>query len=181
DLVESPAPNHDIRGLARARDRLPVPVSEHVYSYRWALELIAAEAVDVFNVSVIAIGGITAARRIFAIAEAAERQCLVGTTQELSIGTAAAVHVGAAMPTVTVPSDPAGPMLYTADVVRDPVRYLDGVLQLPDGPGLGMELDSDRLAACAGPLTWAGTDAGGAVDRSPPVSTPSATSAPAAS
>ncbi|MEH0934156.1 mandelate racemase/muconate lactonizing enzyme family protein, partial [Micromonospora psammae] len=134
DLVESPAPHHDLRGLAYARDRLPVPVSEHVYGFRWALDLAAADAVDVFNVSVIAIGGITPARRVFAIAEAAGKSCLVGTTQELSIGTAAAAHVAMATPSVTLPSDPVGPLLYTRDVVREPVSYVGGRLRVPDGP-----------------------------------------------
>ncbi|WP_103340791.1 mandelate racemase/muconate lactonizing enzyme family protein [Amycolatopsis sp. CA-126428] len=165
DLIEAPAPNHDIRGLGYARSRLPVPISEHVYGNRWALELVAADAVDVFNVSVIAIGGITPARRIFAIAEAAEKTCLVGTTQELSIGTAAAAHVAMAMPAVTLPSDPVGPLLYTRDVVRDPVRYDHGRLRVPDGPGLGMQLDPDLVAAAAGALTWRHTTADAVVDR----------------
>lgn len=166
DLVESPAPARDLRGLAEARRRLPMPVSEHVYAYRWAMDLIEAGAVDVFNVSVIAIGGISPARKLFAIAEAAGIPCLVGTTQELSIGTAAAAHVAAAMPAVTLPSDPVGPLLYTRDVVHTPVSYVDGDLLLPDGPGLGMSIDPDRLAACAGPLTWAETTADAAVHRS---------------
>lgn len=165
DLVEAPAPNHDVRGLVYARNRLHVPISEHVYSNRWALELVAADAVDVFNVSVIAIGGITPARRIFAIAEAAEKTCLIGTTQELSIGTAAAAHVAMAMPTATLPSDPVGPLLYTRDVVRDPVSYDKGRLRVPEGHGLGMELDPDLLAASAGPLTWRHTTADAVVDR----------------
>ncbi|TDD69830.1 hypothetical protein E1262_11155 [Jiangella aurantiaca] len=165
DLVEAPAPARDIRGLAMARQQLPVPVSEHVYSYRWALDLVAADAVDVFNVSVIAIGGITPVRRIFAIAEAAGTPCLIGTTQELSIGTAAAAHVAMAMPAAVLPGDPVGPLLYTADVVRRPVTYVDGHLTLPEGPGLGMEVDPERLAAIEGPLTWAHTSATAATDR----------------
>lgn len=167
DLVEAPAPDHDARGLAQVRQHIAQPVSEHTYSYRWALELVEADAVDVFNVSVIAIGGITAARKILAIAEAAGKQCLIGTTQELSIGTAAAAHLGAASPLVTQPSDPVGPLLYTADVVVEPVRYTGGVLELPNGPGLGMQLDPQRLANCAGPLTWAATSEQDTVDRAP--------------
>lgn len=166
DMVEAPARNHDIRGLAFAKDRLPVPVSEHVYGNRWALDLVAADAVDVFNVSVIAIGGITPARRIFAIAEAAEKTCLVGTTQELSVGTAAAAHVAMAMQSVKLPSDPVGPLLYTTDVVTDPVRYENGHLKVPEGPGLGMSLNPDRLNACASPLTWAHNSRQQVEDRS---------------
>ncbi|MFJ7059657.1 mandelate racemase/muconate lactonizing enzyme family protein [Streptomyces microflavus] len=165
ELIESPAPHHDIRGLVQARDRLAVPISEHVYSFRWALDLVAADAVDVFNVSVIAIGGITPARRIFAIADAAGKACLVGTTQELSIGTAAAAHIAMAMPAVTFPSDPVGPLLYTRDVVTDPVRYTGGLLSVPQGPGLGMALDPHLVSVSAGPLTWASTSAAAVVDR----------------
>lgn len=165
DLVEAPAPDHDVRGLAQVRSEVEVPVSEHTYSYRWALQLAEADAVDVFNISVIAIGGITAARKVLAIADAAGKDWLVGTTQELSIGTAAAAHLGAASATAPLPSDPVGPQLYTHDVVVDPVRYEQGHLLVPDGIGLGMALDAARVAAVAGPLTWAGSSAQQTVDR----------------
>ncbi|MTD17192.1 hypothetical protein GIS00_24975 [Nakamurella sp. YIM 132087] len=164
DLVESPARTDDLAGLTLAAQRLPVPVSEHVHSYRQALQL-ADSGVDVFNVSIIAIGGITPIRTVIAIAEAAGKECLLGTTQELSIGTAAAAHVGVAMRAITLPSDPVGPLLYTTDVVRQPVSFAGGRLWVPDGPGLGMELDPERLAAAAGPLSWSGTTATAVVDR----------------
>ncbi|MGV9798447.1 mandelate racemase/muconate lactonizing enzyme family protein [Mycobacterium sp. NPDC003449] len=165
ELIEAPARTGDLAGLAYARNRSPVPVSEHVYSGRWALELVAARAVDVLNVGLFAIGGITGARRLLAIAEAAGLRCLIGTTQELSIGTAAAAHLGVAAPSVTVASDPVGPLLYTTDVVREPVRYRGGDLLLPDGPGLGLQIDPERLSAASGPLRWPVTDIAGVVDR----------------
>lgn len=154
DLVESPSRHGDIEGLARATDAMRHPVSEHVYASRWLIDLISRRAVDVMNVSVIAAGGISQARRALLAAEAAGIPCLIGTTQELSIGTSAAAHLGCAMPIVTHASDPVGPLLYTKDVVVDPVRFEKGRLHLPSGPGLGMELDPDRLADAAGPLTW---------------------------
>lgn len=167
EIVEAPAPNHDAAGLAKVRDRIPHKVSEHVYSYRWALQLIETGAVDVFNISVIAIGGITPARKLFAIADAAEIPCIIGTTQELSIGSAAAAHLGMAMAAATEPADPIGPLLYTTDVVAEEVEYRDGELRVPAGPGLGMRLDPARLAAAAGPLSWAHTTVRQSVDRAP--------------
>ncbi|QMU96467.1 hypothetical protein FVO59_04020 [Microbacterium esteraromaticum] len=165
DLVESPARSADIRGLLEARSLIEEPVSEHVYSNDWALELIKHRAVDAFNVSVIAIGGITPVRRVFAIAEAAGVPCILGTTQELSIGTAAAVHVAAATDAVSLPSDPVGPLLYETDVVAEPVSYESGVLKLPDGWGLGIDIDQERLAQATGSLSWTHTSARGAADR----------------
>ncbi|WP_116951873.1 mandelate racemase/muconate lactonizing enzyme family protein [Jiangella endophytica] len=161
ELVEAPARERDAEGLAFVRRRTLVAVSEHVYDGAWALELVAARAVDVLNVGLFALGGITPARRVAAIAEAAGLRCLVGTTQELSIGTAAAAHFGAATESASVACDPVGPLLYAGDVVERPVEYRDGGLVVPHGPGLGLAIDPERLAAVAGPLRWdtAGTDA----------------------
>ncbi|CAM3305885.1 mandelate racemase/muconate lactonizing enzyme family protein [Occultella aeris] len=153
-LVEAPARAGDVAGLAEVRRRGLVPVSEHVYDAASALRLVSERAVDVLNVGLFALGGITPALQVIAIAEAAGLDCLIGTTQELSIGTAAAAHLGVATGCVTVASDPVGPLLYRSDVVERPVTYSGGALQPPSGPGLGLELDPERLREVAGPLRW---------------------------
>ena len=48
-------------------------------------------------------GGITESRQVYALAAAAGIGTLVGTTQELSIGTAAQLHLATAMPNLTHP------------------------------------------------------------------------------
>ncbi|MEQ7127729.1 enolase C-terminal domain-like protein [Actinopolymorpha sp. B11F2] len=165
ELVEAPARSGDAAGLAYVRDRAVLPVSEHVYSGPWALELVTSHAVDVLNIGLFALGGITPARRVLAIAEAAGLCCLMGTTQELSIGTAAAAHVGASAPVATVASDPVGPLLYLDDVVRESVSYDGGEMVVPTGPGLGVELDRTRLDAVTGPLSWSGDRVMDVIDR----------------
>lgn len=163
ELVEAPARERDTEGLAYVRDHVPA-MSEHVHYRRWALDLAAARAVDVFNIGLFTLGGITPARSMVALAEAAEITCLVGTTQELTIGTAAAAHFGVATPAVTVASDPVGPLLYTDDVVAGALTYRDSRLHPPTGPGLGVTIDADRLVAAHGPLRWEG-DVTSVVDR----------------
>jgi len=88
-------------------------------------------------------GGPTYALGVVAAAEAAGLDVLIGTDQEASIGTSAAAHLAAAMPRLPYPGDPVGPVLYTTDVVRERPRYEDGYLIVPDGPGLGMELEEE--------------------------------------
>ena len=39
-----------------------------------------------------------------------------------------------------------GPLLVTEEVLAEPLRYADFALKVPDGPGLGVELDMDRVA-----------------------------------
>ncbi|MBN1400820.1 MAG: hypothetical protein JXA74_08275, partial [Anaerolineae bacterium] len=78
---------------------------------------------------------------------------LIGTTQELSIGVAAQAMFGSLLDNLDYPSDMTGGLLYEQDVVVERVQYEGGFLLVPDGPGVGMELDEAKLAALEHPLT----------------------------
>lgn len=156
-LVESPAPQNDFAGLRRVRDALEVPVSEHVWSRQQLTELIRGECVDIANIALTFIGGLTSARLAAAAADAARLGCLVGTTQELGLGTAAQAIFGGTLPNLAHISDPTGPRLYIDDIVTGGVRYEEGYLHLPDRsiPGLGATVDEEKIAqhAVAG-FSW---------------------------
>ena len=73
------------------------------------------------------------------------------------MGNAANLHLAAAAPAITIPGsitiDPTGRAtvtriaghFYLDDVIREPLRYVDGFLLVPDGPGLRMEMDPAKL------------------------------------
>lgn len=147
EMVESPAVQNDFEGLYQFRLKMDHPVSEHVWSFRQQYEMIRHDSVDIFNISPIFIGGISSAKKAAAAAEVAGKACLLGTTQELSIGTAAMAHLGSSLVNLTYTSDPTGPELYTGDIVKSPVKYESGYLLVPsrDKPGLGMELDWEQI------------------------------------
>ncbi len=64
----------------------------------------------------------------------------------LGISLAAMVHLGAATPYLSYACDTHYPWTST-DVVRPGVlRFVDGAVPVPAGPGLGVELDQDQLA-----------------------------------
>ncbi len=151
--IESPVDRDDVDLIAEARRSIDHPVSEHVRSPEYAIRLIRARAVDIFNISITVAGGIEGMLRLFAIADSANLECLIGTTQELSVATAAQAHVGAAAPRLDYASDPVGPALYQADVVAERVRFEDGCLIVPDGPGLGVEVDRAKLRAIGARLS----------------------------
>ena len=66
------------------------------------------------------------------------------------------------------PCDNTGPRLYVDDVVAEPVRYTDGYLHVPDGPGLGMQVDAVRVEQLSGAAQWTfGVDLAGVLDRTP--------------
>lgn len=157
--LESPVPRGireeraDVDGLSRVTDRIDRPVSEHVTSIPHALKLLQRKAADIWNVSLVQAGGIRNARRVHDLAATFDIACLVGTTQELSIGTAAQAHVAAAARCQIRRSDPVGPFLYRSDVVEERVQYEGGHLVIPDGPGLGVEIDETKLTEQRRPLS----------------------------
>ncbi|WP_371377523.1 mandelate racemase/muconate lactonizing enzyme family protein [Sporomusa aerivorans] len=157
-LIESPAKANDFEGLYQLRVRVDQPVSEHIWSFRQQYEIIKRDALDIFNISPVFLGGITGARKAAAAAEVAGKGCLIGTTQELSIGTAAMAHLGVSLNNLTLVSDPTGPELYAGDVVNQRVQYEKGYLLVPDRnkAGLGIDLDYDLLEKYRVPdLCWA--------------------------
>jgi muconate cycloisomerase len=153
ESIESTVDRDDVSMIAEARKAIDHPVSEHVRSPEYAIRLIRQQAVDIFNISITVAGGIHGMMRLFHIAESANIECLIGTTQELSIATAAQAHVGLAAPRLDYASDPVGPALYQEDVVTDRVSFVDGDLLAPDGPGLGLEPDMKRILAISAPLS----------------------------
>ena len=149
NLVESPikgrqnAPVEDFIAVKQAVD---VPISEHASEAPVAVRLARHEAVDIFNLGV-GYSGMTACQKTFGVAELFGIKTLLGSTVELSIGTAARAHFAAAMPNLDFPCYPSGPLVYDEQVVKEQVCYEEGYIIVPDGPGLGVELDEERLAA----------------------------------
>jgi L-alanine-DL-glutamate epimerase-like enolase superfamily enzyme len=153
ESVESPVERDDVESIAEIRRSIDHPVSEHVRSPEYAIRLLKARAVDIFNISITVAGGIIGMRQLFDIASAANIECLGGTTQELSVATAAQAHVGVTAPRLDYASDPVGPYLYEQDVVRDRVRIERGALHVPEGPGLGVEVEQRLIHAIQTPLS----------------------------
>lgn len=167
-LIESAAPRNDIEGSAQFRRRSRRPISEHVLHIHHGWQLLAAGAVDILNVSPYLLGGLRASLRLVALAEAARASVLIGTTQELNLGTAAVAHLAAAARVLDYPGDNTGPQLYMADVVKTPVRYENSHLLVPEGPGLGLEIDEEKLQTMTTDAKWTfGVDLAGVLDRTP--------------
>jgi len=141
---ESPCPPLDFQGMAEVRKAVDIPISHHVSSLDYAMKLIENRCVDIFNIS-ITCGGFFLAKKLFTLAEAANIECVVGTTQELNIGTAAQAHLIASTPNIHYPCDPAGPLVYKDDVTKSRIEYRNGQMIVPEGIGLGVEIDENKL------------------------------------
>jgi L-alanine-DL-glutamate epimerase-like enolase superfamily enzyme len=144
--VEQPVPDFDIEGLAQVRRSVAVPIAadEACTDVRSALDLIRADACDVLVVYPSEAGGLTHARQIAALADAAGKWCVIGSWAELGVATAANVHLAASSESFPFSIDTHYP-LQLDDVLVDRLGVDRGTVDVPLGPGLGVELDPEAL------------------------------------
>ena len=138
--------NAPVEDFLKVKEATGAAFSEHITDAEVATRLGEGGAIDVFNNGV-GYAGIAACRRTFEVAEGLGLRTLLGSTVEMSIGTAARVQVAASVPNLDLGVYMAGPLVYHEDVAVERVRYEEGHVVLPAGPGIGVELDHDALAA----------------------------------
>jgi glucarate dehydratase len=92
-------------------------------------------------------GGLTNCRYWAAICESLGWGCSGHSNNHLGISMAAMTHMNCAISRVTYDADTHYPWT-REDVIKGPkLEFKDGTMPLPDAPGLGVEVDSDKLAA----------------------------------
>jgi glucarate dehydratase len=102
-------------------------------------------AVDVVLADLFMWGGIANYRVMADAASSLGIEVAIHSLFETGIGTAANLHLAAALPLVQRAND-SGHHVLAADVLADQLPIRDGKMQLPSGPGLGVGIDPDKLA-----------------------------------
>jgi muconate cycloisomerase len=144
-FVEQPLAADDFAGVkALARARVPIGLDESIHALS---DIVATKRAGGKGVSLklIKLGGI---REAFAAGRLCRRLGLkinvAAKIAESSIGTAAAVHLACAVPNVDWGVSLTN--FYLAeDIVKKPIALTDGVVALPDGHGLGVEVDEAAI------------------------------------
>ena len=149
-FAEQPVPTTDPRDLARLRGdtHIPIMADESVFTLQDARRLTELGACDILSVYPGKHAGIAATREIAHVARAAGVVCSMGSNLELGIATAAMLPLAAAEPSLDdarYPGDYLGPLYHQADLLKEPLQLGPSVARVPDGPGLGVELDEDQL------------------------------------
>jgi muconate cycloisomerase len=121
------------------------------------LELHNKQAAECFSCYVTKPGGLWRAKQQAEVGNTVGMYSDIGGSIEFGIGTAANLHLGVALERAILPSvvsvttvaGEAGPSMagvyYLDDIVATPFTFRDGVLLAPDGPGLGIEVDEEKV------------------------------------
>lgn len=146
ELVEQPVAS--AAALSRLMRRFPLALmaDESLTGPDSAFEIARVQGADVFAIKIEQNGGLFNAQRTAAIADAAGIGLYGGTMLEGAVGTIASAQLFATFANLQWGTELFGPLLLTEEILRSPLEYKDFALTVPTGPGLGIELDDDRVA-----------------------------------
>jgi len=131
---------------------IPIVAHESIFTVRDGFDAAVRPLAHIWSLTPSTHGSLVATIDLLGLARAAGIPCLLGSTVELGVATAFMAHIGAAFDTIhecPVPSDVIGPMYHEDDIVDGGVKLEGGYAHVPDGPGLGVELDEAAVGRFA--------------------------------
>ncbi|MDR5741164.1 MULTISPECIES: muconate/chloromuconate family cycloisomerase [unclassified Caballeronia] len=141
ELVEQPVASPAAMARLTRRFTVALMADEILQGPDSAFEIAKNDGADVFAIKIEQSGGLFAAQRVAAIADAAGIELYGGTMLEGAFSTVASAHLFASFANLQWGTELFGPLLITEEILTKPLDYSDFELTVPDGPGLGIELD----------------------------------------
>jgi glucarate dehydratase len=144
-------PTWGLEGMRRVRQfvRIPTATNTVVVNFEQLAQSIRHDLVDVVLLDTTFWGGLRQAHKAGTVLETFQYGASVHSSGELGIQLASMLHLGAALPNLSFAADAHYHHLTDDIIVGGPMKYVDGAIALPTGPGLGVELDRDKLAQYA--------------------------------
>jgi D-galactarolactone cycloisomerase len=144
--LEAPLAPEEVGSLGALAKAVDLPIASDLIFNRWQTrELMLAGGIDIVQPDVCRAGGLTECKRIAEIADAFHK----AATPHVSIGSAihfaASVHLASALPNQTwmefwYGANPLGDL-----ILRKPFHIENGYFHVPEGVGLGIEIDEEAL------------------------------------
>ncbi len=151
---EEPVPPEDLAGYRAVREALSIPVAggECEFTRYGFREVLVSRSIDILQPDTCAAGGLSECKKIADMATAFGVR-YVPHVWGTGIALAAALQLLAVLPHSPSSLNPIEPMLEfdrTEHPIRQailtrPIEHRDGIVRVPDGPGLGIEIDRDAL------------------------------------
>ena len=144
--VEQPLPVDDLVGAADLRRSSPVPVciDEGAYTLQETMNVIRLGVADLLLVDPHEAGGLWSCLKAGAVCEAAGIHVGIHSGGELGLTQAANLHLAASMPNCKIAIDSIYKQ-HTDDILVEPIPVCDGRASVPTGPGLGVEVDLEKV------------------------------------
>jgi L-alanine-DL-glutamate epimerase-like enolase superfamily enzyme len=146
EYFEQPIPEDAIEAAAeiRTQTKTPLALNESVTTLEIVHNILHLGAADVLLPDTYQCGGILGVRKVAVLGEAAGIPCVMHCSHDLGPKTAAMLHIVASTPAFTLANDCTYYGLVD-DVITTPFQIENGRMQVPELPGLGVEVDIAKL------------------------------------
>jgi len=133
--------------VRRKAGSLPLATNTSVFALGDLPRAVAERPVDIILGDLHWYGGMTGLRALAQICQVFDFDLGLHSGREFGISMAAHVHAVAALPNISgARAIDSHYHMLVDDVLAAPLRYVDGAMRIPDGPGLGVELDTEKVA-----------------------------------
>ncbi len=145
--VEQPLPASKLKAMHTLRQAVSIPLAadEALYNLESAERILDHEAADILIIKPQLAGGLRVGRQIIQLAAKRGVQSVITSTIEAGIGVAAALHLAAASPEISLECGLATLNLLVDDLIIEELVVQNGHMQVPVGDGLGIGLDQAAL------------------------------------
>jgi glucarate dehydratase len=149
DYLEDPT--WGLNGMRRVRENTPIPLATNtvVVNFEQLAANVRDPAVDVILLDTTFWGGIRPCIKAAGVCETFQLGVAVHSSGELGIQLATMLHLGSVVPNLSFAADAHYHHLRDDIIAGGKLPYVDGAIAVPDAPGLGVELDRDKLAEYA--------------------------------
>lgn len=146
-LFEEPIPPDNKDGIAEVKRRVRVPVSggERLYSRYDFKDYLSRECVDLIQPDVSHAGGISELKKIMAMAEAYHTSVCPHNPSG-PVANAATLQLAACCPNFYLLETMSSDVAHRKDVCKENVSFINGMMQIPDLPGLGVDIVPEEIA-----------------------------------
>ncbi|TKI07905.1 muconate cycloisomerase family protein [Martelella alba] len=146
-MIEQPLQRHDLRNLIDLSRRFTATIlaDEAVTDSQSGFALANGGFTGAYALKIAKAGGPAQALKLAQVASAAGIGLYGGTLLEGSIGTVASLHAWSTLH-LSEGTEMFGPLLLKDDILTHPLDFSQGGVALPSGPGLGIDVDEDKLS-----------------------------------
>lgn len=147
-FFEEPVPPDNLEALKAVRDKSPVAISagERLYSRRDFKDLFEMRAADYIQPDVSHAGGIMELKKIAAMAETYYIP-FAPHNPSGPVANAASLQLAACCPNFCILEIMYSDVEWRKDVTNEHLEYANGMIKIPDGPGLGIEINEEACLA----------------------------------
>jgi o-succinylbenzoate synthase len=154
DNIEQPLPDWDLEGMAAITAKVDTPImaDESVHDLWDAYRIVKNNVADIIKIKMAKIGGFYKAQQVINLCEAAGVPVVVGNGMNTSIMGSAELNLACSHKQVIQGGEFVGPAKIKEDLVKEPMVMVDGKYILRDKPGLGIEVDKDKIKKSLFPI-----------------------------